>query len=375
MADLFPALDPIPLPAPVWLLKSLHLLLLSLHFVAVQLLLGGLVVVFVWSLLGHLRRDENCRAASGELAGYLPVIVTYVVNLGVPPLLFTQVLYGVALYTSTILIGAYWISVIFLLIAMYYMLYAITRRLARGRAWWFLALASLVIVLGIAKIYSTTMTLMLRPEVWQAMYRASAHGTLSPPHDPTLLPRWTFMVCAALTVAGSALVVLSKRRIFSAERRDFFAARGGLLALAGAPLWLATGFWVWHTQPAAVTHMLAGHAIYPAVGLAWLVCVALLGVFGLLALVRKSKLPVALAVGVALVAILADAAAVIFRDGLRDVTLIGKGFNLWGQPLEVNLQILIIFGVLLVIGLAVVGWLVAVMARAKPVTEVSHEPA
>ncbi len=361
------------MPAPVWLLKSLHLLLLSLHFVAVQLLLGGLLVAFVWSLLGRLRRDENCRAASGELAGYLPVVVTYVVNLGVPPLLFTQVLYGVALYTSTILIGAYWISVIFLLIAMYYMLYAATRRLANGRTWWFLALASLLIVLGIAKIYSTTMTLMLRPEVWQDMYRANAHGTLAPPHDPTLLPRWTFMVCAALTVAGSALVVLSQRRIFSVQLRDFFAARGGLLALVGAPLWIATGFWVWHTQPAAVVHQVAQHALYPAIGLAWLVCAALLGVFGLLALARKSRLPVALAVGVALVAILADAAAVIFRDGIRDMTLTGKGFNLWNQPLEINLQVLIIFGVLLVIGLAVIGWLVAVMARAKPVTEVTHE--
>jgi hypothetical protein len=29
---------------------------------------------------------------------------------------------------------------------------------------------------------------------------------------------------------------------------------------------------------------------------------------------------------------------------------------------------------LLVIGLAVVGWLVSVMARAKPVTEVTHGP-
>ena len=375
MSEIFPALDPIPLPAPVWLLKSLHLLLLSLHFVAVHLLLGGLAVAFVWNLLGHLRRDENCRAASSELAGYLPVIVTYVVNLGVPPLLFTQVLYGVALYTGTILVGAYWISVIGLLIVMYYMLYVMSRRGASGRAWWGLALASLLIVLSIAKIYSTVMTVMLRPEVWQPMYAANAHGTALPPHDPTLLPRWTFMVCAALTVAGSALVVLSQRKIFSAERRNFFAVRGGWLALVGAPLWIAAGLWVWHTQPAAVTSTLAAHPIYPVIGLAWLVCAALLGVFGLLALARKSRLPVPVAVLVALVVILADATAVIFRDGIRDVTLIGKGYNLWGQALEINLQVLIIFGALLVVGLAVVGWLVAVMACAKPVTEVVHEQA
>ena len=374
MTELFPNLDPIPLPAPVWLLKALHMLLLSLHFVAVQLLVGGLAVAFVWNLLGHLRRNELQRAASGELAGYLPVVVTYVVNLGVPPLLFAQVLFGTALYTSTILIGAWWISVIFLLIGMYYMLYAMTRRGASGRAWWGLALASLLIVLVVAKIYSTTMTLMLQPEVWPAMYAANAHGTALPPHDPTLLPRWSFMICGALTVAGAALVVLSQRRIFSVERRDFFATHGGLLALVGAPLWLAAGLWVWHTQPAAVASKMAAHAIYPVIGLAWLVCATLLGVFGLLAAVRKSRLPVALAVLVALVIILADATAVIFRDGLRDVTLIGKGFNLWNQPLEVNLQVLIIFGVLLVIGLAVVGWLVSVMARAKPVTEVTHGP-
>jgi hypothetical protein len=218
------------------------------------------------------------------------------------------------------------------------------------------------------------MTLMLQPEVWPAMYAANAHGTALPPHDPTLLPRWSFMICGALTVAGAALVVLSQRRIFSVERRDFFATHGGLLALVGAPLWLAAGLWVWHTQPVAVASKVTAHAIYPVIGLAWLVCAALLGVFGLLAAVRKSRLPVALAVLVALVIILADAAAVIFRDGLRDVTLIGKGFNLWNQPLEVNLQVLIIFGVLLVIGLAVVGWLVSVMARAKPVTEVTHGP-
>ena len=31
----FPALDPIPLPAPVWVFKTLHILFLGLHFTAV----------------------------------------------------------------------------------------------------------------------------------------------------------------------------------------------------------------------------------------------------------------------------------------------------------------------------------------------------
>lgn len=40
----FPAVDPIPLPAPVWLLKLLHIVTLTLHFVAMETLLGGLLV-------------------------------------------------------------------------------------------------------------------------------------------------------------------------------------------------------------------------------------------------------------------------------------------------------------------------------------------
>jgi hypothetical protein len=46
------------------------------------------------------------------MARRLPIVMTYVINLGVPPLLFTQVLYGQALYTSSVLIGLWLISVI-----------------------------------------------------------------------------------------------------------------------------------------------------------------------------------------------------------------------------------------------------------------------
>ncbi len=46
----FPAVDPIPLPAPVWLLKLLHIVTLSLHFVAVEMLLGGLLLAVLLSL-------------------------------------------------------------------------------------------------------------------------------------------------------------------------------------------------------------------------------------------------------------------------------------------------------------------------------------
>jgi hypothetical protein len=104
----YPAVDPIPLPAPVWLLKLLHIVTLSLHFVAVEMLLGGLLLAILLSLF---RKSANSLVTARALARRLTVVMTYVINLGVPPLLFAQVLYGRALYTSSVLIGLYWIAI------------------------------------------------------------------------------------------------------------------------------------------------------------------------------------------------------------------------------------------------------------------------
>ena len=57
-----PAVDPIPLPAPVWLFKALHLLTLALHFIAVEMLLGALLIAVVLNLLASLQERARSRA-------------------------------------------------------------------------------------------------------------------------------------------------------------------------------------------------------------------------------------------------------------------------------------------------------------------------
>ncbi len=87
----FPHVDPIPLPAPIWLFKLLDIITLSLHFVAMQMLVGGLLVAVSLNLLG---RSRSARSVSAGIGRRLPIVMTYVINLGIPPLLFAQVLYG-----------------------------------------------------------------------------------------------------------------------------------------------------------------------------------------------------------------------------------------------------------------------------------------
>ena len=123
---MFPAFDPIPLPAPVWLFKVLHVLTLALHFSAMQMLVGGLLLALGLNLRGAGGQGAVAlarRDAASVLGRRLPIVMTYVINLGVPPLLFAQVLYGPALYTSSVLIGAWWISIIVLLTLGYWLLY------------------------------------------------------------------------------------------------------------------------------------------------------------------------------------------------------------------------------------------------------------
>ncbi len=201
----FPAVDPIPLPAPIWLLKLLHIVTLALHFVAVEMLLGGLLLAVLLSLF---RRSPASLVTARALARRLTVVMTFVINLAVPPLLFAQVLYGRALYTSSVLIGLYWISIIGLLMLTYWLLYRFPPRLEAGRSAWWVGLIAWLLAGSIARLLSTNMTLMLRPEVWRQMYSASAAGKFLPTGDPTFEPRWLLMMAGGLFVGGLWMIYL-----------------------------------------------------------------------------------------------------------------------------------------------------------------------
>ncbi len=124
----FPRLDPIPIPAPVWLMKVLSLLTMALHFFAVQVLIGSLVAVLILNYRVRKHSDPSAKTALSVIARRIPIVMTYVINLGVPPLLFLQVLYGRAIYTSTVLIAVMWLSIVFQLMAAYYLLYVVSDR-------------------------------------------------------------------------------------------------------------------------------------------------------------------------------------------------------------------------------------------------------
>jgi hypothetical protein len=360
----FPAVDPIPLPAPIWLLKLLHIVTLSLHFVAVEMLLGGLLLAVVLSLCS---KSTNCGVVARALARRLTVVMTYVINLGVPPLLFAQVLYGRALYTSTVLIGLYWISIIVILTFTYWMLYQFTARLDAGKSAWWVGLIAWLSCGFIARLLSTNMTLMLRPEVWHDMYSASGAGAYLPTGDPTLTPRWLLMLAGGLFMGGLWMVYLSGRATFTAEEKTFLAGVGGKIAALFGIVYLAAGLWAASVQPDVVKAGLHTHALYKFAGFAgygWLAVVAVailaaaLAGFGKIAAAWLSWTAV-------LVAVLLEIMFTVYRDGVRDLTLLSKGYDVWDRVVVTNWSVVGLFLALFVGGLAVVAWLVSVVARAQ----------
>lgn len=360
----FPSPDPIPLPAPVWFFKLLHATVLSLHFVTVQWVLGWLFAGVVWNLWGRARRDALMVHGSTQIAHSLPLVMTYLINFGIPPLLFTQVLYGSFLYTSSVLIGAWWISVVFGVIVTYSALYAANHRAAQSRSWWGLGLLALATAILIARIYSSNMTLMLRPEAWVEMFRSHPSGTVLPGHDPTLTPRWLMMLAGSVTLGGLMLVIKGTRQKTNAALKAFLVSRGGGMAALGALLQSAAAWAVLQNQPEAVQAQLAQNAFYHPIPCVWGALATAVALFGLLAVARRKTASGGLAFAAGLLGFLLTATTVVYRDGIRDLTLLTHGYNVWTLPVVANWPLVALFLGVFLLGLGCVGWMISLALKA-----------
>jgi hypothetical protein len=215
------------------------------------------------------------------------------------------------------------------------------------------------------------MTLMLRPEVWRGMYSDSAMGAYLPPADPTLTPRWLLMMAGGLFIGGLWLVYLAGRSTFTTKEKRFLAGFGGKVAAAFGIVYLVAGLWAASVQPEIVKAGLHTDALYKFFGMVGYSWMALVVVAVLVAAVAGFGKITARWMSMAVVhlAVLIEIMFTVYRDGVRDLTLFSKGYNVWDRAVETNWWVVGLFLVLFVVGLGVIGWLVSVVARARKVME------
>lgn len=223
------------LSAPLWLITTLHIVTLTLHFVAMNLLVGGTIFVLWAAGAGRLGNP-----VVGRVIVLLPATMAATVTLGVAPLLFVQLVYHRQVYAASIVSGWLWLGIVGAAIAAYYLLYAAAfcKPPSPGRHGTFFGLA-LVALLYVSFVYSTVFSMAERPDLIAALYAQSQSGLAINPQAGEWLPRWLHMLTGAVGVGGFILGILARddEQAWSMARALFLggmalAATFGILYLA-----------------------------------------------------------------------------------------------------------------------------------------------
>jgi len=351
MNPVIPGPVPVPLPAPLWLLEFLLVFTFILHLVAMNFLLGGVIILTVSGYLG--RRDSRHHQLTRRVSRALPPVTAFTITLGVAPLLFLQLVYGQLFYTSSVLMAWYWLAVVFLVLLGYYGVYwhqLQQAKLGPKAAW--VMLVTAVLFLFVAFIFTQNITAMLHPQDFYLRFLSGQVGTIFGPVPLLNLARLAHFVVAAAALAGLGIALLSRRWRADSPELAAWARRYGVTWFMGATsVQFLVGLWFLFSLPVEIRQTLVGERL--AVG------VLVLGIA--LALLALLTAPTNL--GVASVAILGTVCAMAVLRHLVRLAYLGPYFDPHSLPVQGQWVVFSIFAALLLAGLATVGWMLYVFYR------------
>lgn len=355
--------DPLPQPAPTWILWGLLVFTFMLHLLAMNFVVGGSVIGAVSARLGRRGGRPHHTALVDWLTHAMPIALAATITFGVAPLLFLQVLYGRLFFTSSVLLGWFWFAVVPLVMVAYYGTYLLAFKSGSLGRWggWVRGL-TILIFLAISFIFASNMSLMLRPDLFRGIHGlgGTAHGNFS---DPTLWPRYLHFMLAAVAIGGmwvSAYGLVSRRR-----RPEFglWAMRYGARWFSGVTaLNLVMGFWFLFSLPQETMARFMGPVpVATAVlGLGIFAGIATMTLMFLAANAPRPDPLVGAGIGGLLVTVVS---MVLVRDQVRRGALATMKFEpvRWVEPQWTNI---ILFFILLVAATATVVWMVRALIMA-----------
>ena len=318
--SMVPTIDPNPLPAPYWLFKLLLLVTFTLHIIAMNFMLGGAFLAVVARFTSKGKEFRN--RIFLDLAKKIPVFLAATITIGIAPLLFVQAIYGQYFYTSTILIAWPWFLLLVLLVFAYYGFYYVTYNGQRrpGPAG-IVLLVSLALVLVIAFIQSTNVTLMQTPSHWAAKYFASPTGWSNNLSDPTLIPRYLHFVTSAIAVGGILLVLLALAR-WNKDREyaSYLFQYGGRAFMYATMAQFIIGAWFLISIPRNFRMIFMGDSPFASVLFLVGILATIAAIFLMSNAIRKQNIRVA-AYGVSGLLAVVMITMIVMRDILRDAYL------------------------------------------------------
>ncbi len=347
MNPVIPTPVPIPLPAPAWLIHLLQVFTFILHLVFMNLLVGGAVIMTVSTYLG--RSDSRHRELVRRASRVLPPIVAFTITLGVAPLLFLQLLYGQLFYTSSDLMAWSWLAVILLLLLAYYGVYwYVMQHEELGPAGFWVIFATTVILLLIMRTFTANMLLLEGPQDFFSRFLTTPVGNYLGPHNGLMFARLSHFLMAAVAVGGLGLAILAQ--VWRGESPDLagWAGRYGRRWFQmGTGMQFLVGAWFLFSQPESIRRSFLGADSLSTALLAVAIVLALLAMIA----ARRSLAASAVAI-VGTIALMA-----VIRHLVR-VAHLQPFFDPHSLPVQGQWAVFGIFAVLLVAGLATVGWMV-----------------
>ncbi|MDH3889793.1 MAG: hypothetical protein OEV49_01815 [candidate division Zixibacteria bacterium] len=224
------------LSVPLWLITALHLLTLTAHFVAMNFVFGG-TMVLLFSRLENKWQQAEIR----KYVKLLPSVMAATVTLGVAPLLFLQLVYGRVVYSAAIVSGWFFLFVVVAAMIAYYLLYGASFAADKpdrgfGRYLW----PALVTLAYVSFAYSSIFSLAERPELIEMMYAQDQSGGAINPDIGAYLFRWLHMILGAITVGGFFVGMIGRNNdaVFQIARRAFLY--GMVAAMAVGLVYLFT---------------------------------------------------------------------------------------------------------------------------------------
>lgn len=361
--DLVPALDPTPMPGPPWLFHVLLVLTFFLHALFMNLTLGGTLIAAISQTLSRGRADDHRRVLAHRLMSVNTYAISLAITTGVAPLLFVQVLYHQYFYTATILLGWIWFAFLGMLLFGYYATYLYKLRGGPGRGsggtvWLWVAA---VLFLAIACVHVAVNLIHSQPGLWPELAESPLRIVL----DRSYVIRLLHFLLAALGFSALVVAWWSARRAAAGEEVELNTRIVGtcwIWAMVTTLLQVLDGFFLLLVLPREVLSgiMRGGAATLGPLGLA-----VLLGL-GLLMMLARSSNPVdkpGLITGVLAAMTLTIAVMSITRHQVRVLYLAGTTGDLQGAEVASQWGNVALFGLLLLAGLATVGYMVRTVLR------------
>ncbi|MGB3211341.1 MAG: hypothetical protein WBB19_11600 [Desulforhopalus sp.] len=342
-----PLIIPQPDTIPVswgWF-QFLLLITFPLHLLAMNAMLGGLAI----GIVQHLKGGELQKRLAHRIAIALPLVIAFVVNFGVAPLLFVQVLYGQFLYTSSILMGAFWILIVPVLIIGYYGAYLYDFRFTQlGSIGPWVALSTFFLLAVIGFFFSNNMLLMALPNQFSE-YFSHQSGTLLTFNQPTFWPRFLHMFLGAIAMGGLFVALLGRFRKSVNPALAQHAEEVGLSSfLFFTSINVMIGGWYLFSLPRELMLLFMGNHI----GATACFLIALLLVAGVLFVAVKKRFWLTFYHAVALVVVMT-----FLRSWLRSAYL-KDAFTLGDLEVVPQYSPMIFFFVTLVAGILCLAWLI-----------------